>query len=757
MKKQNNEIEQISSIDFWTGISNSSYKLEEIPAFNPIADEYEYIRFWRTQKRRCIEGFWRSGKWMPGPLYFYVNFFHIKLQDKNSVSEILGLPWLRDIDWELFLLYEECRGFSGFADDPTYTCNRILGPEKERYKESGVFDLYMSKGLIREEDLEKTYMPAREYLRKVFIMDMGKPLYQNPAQNFISMQARGSGKSFSTAAIATHNFMFGGSVDYDYYLSKVAGGESPKSDTIVGAIDTKYSKPLIDKMIMGYENLPGKVSYLELDFPSPLYAGFSGSPRENKDFKNDLGSVVYHRTFRNNPLAGNAGRPNLWVIDEVGFFDILAESLAGVEGSQASQMQKRLVVWMLGTGGYMGGGSVNYVEHIFRNPRKYNCIAFEDEWEKRGEIGYFVPISHTNNLFKRGENLVTDVEPALKWEQGERDKRKGDRKKYAGHIINSPLVPSEVFLLTEGTVFPTVLLKDRLQDILGGKNRHVLDASYKGWMKLDKEGIPFMEVSDEAEPIRNFPIGKTRKGVEEDPKGAVELFLKPFRTEEGDVPWGRYIGGCDVVDKDASTTDSLPSLIIFDRLLNRIAAEYTGRTDSAKFFFEQSRRLAVYYNATIMYENSMIGMYTHFEQYNSLQYLADTPHQLRNPSTFKMHTNTSKGVAPGKKVNNTGIEWIANWLLEPVDNSGVILNLHTIDSPAILQELIKWNPEINADRVSALGMLFWHHETSNKVEKEEQENKISYLQSDFFARRGMLKDTNKSIERIADTAELERL
>ena len=112
-------------------ISNENYILKEIPNYHPELEYYERITFWQIQKRRCIEGYWVGGKWMPGPLYYYVNFHKILFEDDSSVAQALGLPWLRDIDWELFLCYEECRGFSGFSEDELHTCDRRYGPEKE--------------------------------------------------------------------------------------------------------------------------------------------------------------------------------------------------------------------------------------------------------------------------------------------------------------------------------------------------------------------------------------------------------------------------------------------------------------------------------------------------------------------------------------------------------------------------------------------------------------------------------------------------
>ena len=727
----------LTDIDFWNGVSNSLFKLGVIPGFNPVVDQYEYIDFWRTQKRRCIEGYWQSGKWMPGPLYYYINFFHIKGQSKTGIGEELILPWLRDYDWEAFLLYEEARGFSGFADDPKYTCNRKLGPELETIKEVGIFDTYVEHGLIRKEDLKKEYIPAREYLRTVFSRELGKPLYHNDAKNMISIQARGGGKSFGTAGIVGHNFSFGGATDYDQALGLSQAKTPPISDTIIGAIDTKYTQPLISKVRTGYEKMPGETEYLGQSFASPLYLGWKGSVAENKDFSNDNGSVVYHRTFRNNPLAGNAGRPNLVVLDEIGFFNILAESLAGIEGSQTSQIRKNLVVWMMGTGGYVDGGSVNYVENVFRDPLAYNCLAFDDVWEGRGKIGYFVPVTHSSNLFKKGENNITDYEAAKRYQEIEREKVKKDKKKYAGYIINAPLVPSEAFLITEGTVFPTIMLKDHLGDLLS-KRSYLIEESLKGWMKFDDQGQTFLEPTQDGHPIRNYPIGKNNKGVDEDPTGMVEIWYPPICMEDTLVPeWGRYIGGIDVVDKDISSTDSLFSIFIMDKLEDRLVAEFTGRTDSAAFVYEQARRLCIHYNASIMLEKNLPGLYTYFDKMRSTRYLAETPNQMRTSDTYKANTNTSKGINANATVIRDGLSMINDWLMEPRSMSDTSqLNLHTLQSPALIQEMIKYNPDGNFDRVSAMIMLMWHYNTEVKKIESRRREATSFLEHEYFANRG---------------------
>ena len=59
-------------------INNSVFKLDEIPNFHPISQIYQRSAFWKAEVRKCIEGYWHSGKWIPGELYYYINFHYIK-------------------------------------------------------------------------------------------------------------------------------------------------------------------------------------------------------------------------------------------------------------------------------------------------------------------------------------------------------------------------------------------------------------------------------------------------------------------------------------------------------------------------------------------------------------------------------------------------------------------------------------------------------------------------------------------------------
>ncbi|MCA9750544.1 MAG: hypothetical protein KC414_15645, partial [Romboutsia sp.] len=175
-------------------VSSSNFLLPEVPKLNPLS--MEYVTWWREQKRRCIDGYWVGGRYMPGPLYFYVNFWVIKLKKDKGKGEFIGRPMLRDLEWEKSYIFLEASWFSGFSDDDLYTCDEMYRPDVRKVNE----DLQV----IPRSNIE--YIPAREYLRKIHRKQLGKPLFRNQAKNVIDIEARGGGKDIlDTEVVITEN------------------------------------------------------------------------------------------------------------------------------------------------------------------------------------------------------------------------------------------------------------------------------------------------------------------------------------------------------------------------------------------------------------------------------------------------------------------------------------------------------------------------------------------------------------------------
>lgn len=194
---------------------------------------------------------------------------------------------------------------------------------------------------------------------------------------------------------------------------------------------------------------------------------------------------------------------------------------------------------------------------------------------------------------------------------------------------------------------------------------------------------------------------------------------------------------CDPYDDDDSSTDSLGSIFIMNTLTDRIVAEYTGRPQTAREFYEICRKLLIYYNAIANYENNKKGLFAYFDIKNCLHLLCDTPQILKDQqviSIIRSTGNTSKGTNATDKVNSHARRLIREYMLDQAYNKEAgITNTHVIPSIPLLSELIYWNADGNFDRVSALGMMLILKQDRAKIVIEEMEEENDKFQA-FFNR-----------------------
>ena len=361
------------------------------------------------------------------------------------------------------------------------------------------------------------------------------------------------------------------------------------------------------------------------------------------------------------------------------------------------------------------------------NPLGYNVYGIPNVYDKGASGGaksIFFLGEYMNRKGCYDKNGNSDVIKAVLEEVKERvfiKYNSTDPSTIAQRIAEHPMSIQEAVMRRDGTLFPVADLTDHLNYIESNKiewhRGHLVGELYQ-----DPEGnISFRPTDDD--PIRDFPLKDNRH------KGALEIYELP-KEVNGKVPSYRYVGGIDPIDDDHSTTVSLPSIFILDMFTDRIVAEYTGRPDFADDFYEICRRLAIFYNASLNYENDKKGLFTYFSNHHCTHLLCDTPDILRDVELVKssMYGNKSKGTNSGKQVNAYARRLIRDWLLMPVKQTKVELdehgdevekittvkNLQRLRGIALIKELIMWNPDINADRVSALGMLMIIRENNMK-------------------------------------------
>ena len=703
---------------------NPKLFLTDVPDLNPLS--YAYREYWGEERKKCIEGVWAGGRYMPGNLYFYINFWNILLNNKKdppSAPKKMGLPFLRDFEWEVSYGLMEARGFIGFEKEH---------PDIEyEVNEKGL--LLPKKGV--------------QHLLHNVDRDLGKPLYLNEAKNFAFMGSRGSGKSYLVSGMVIgHEFLFDGLKEYTEETKK----NPPTVEILIGAGDAKYSTDTLNKFLFGIDNLPGGVSAFNKYYPPPFYKRTTGSLQTGAknvyrhEYKKKDGnqwinkgtkSKIYHRTFKDNPYAANGTRTTYEIYEECGLFSNLAASYRASIDTQMNGSVKFGTMIFLGTGGDMEKGTQD-ASNIFTDPSAYECVEYEDIYEKRfKKIGYFIPYWKALNQYK-DENGETIKEKAQKYTNGIREKKKEKSTIiHDSHIQNNPDTVSEMFLSKKGNIFPTKELQDHL--IFIEKTRELRDKGTQGEFVVDTEGKLEWRPNPKLKPIQSYPVKE-----DDDITGCVVMYEPPYRDFEGNTPFGLYIAGTDPVDQDeAADSPSLMSTFIyktfqdFDNTYNIIVAEYTGRPERADMAYETTRRLLAYYNAQDLYENMLTGFKAYMQQKNCLHLLKQQPGILKKivPNT---KVTREYGIHMTKEIKQQMVIYIRDWLIEERglhEDGSSVLNLHKIYSVPLLQELIMYDGERNTDRVIALGLCIIAKEDNYLVKVKEET--VTVKNSDFFKKK----------------------
>lgn len=197
---------------------------------------------------------------------------------------------------------------------------------------------------------------------------------------------------------------------------------------------------------------------------------------------------------------------------------------------------------------------------------------------------------------------------------------------------------------------------------------------------------------------------------------------------------------CDPYDHDKAGTNSLGSTFIYKRFQNfesyydMLVAEYTGRPDTAEDYYENVRKLLMYYNARLLYENERKGIFPYFTQKHCDYLLADQP-DIINDIIGKSTVQRRKGIHMNVQIKDYGEGLIKEWLNEEFAPGKK--NLTKIMSEALLEELIQYNTKGNFDRVIALIMVMIYrlqmHNTYVK-KRDSDAKKINLFDKPLFSK-----------------------
>lgn len=569
-------------------------------------------------------------------------------------------------------------------------------------------------------------------------------LYNNfeGGQHCAELASRGKGKSFSLASILSHDFILGVNKIAHHRVMSVVTAYQKEYLTKDGVLNKfssmanfcaehtqfprKRLKSSMQEMtwIMGYKDV-------ELDVERGTLNNILGVSSKDDESK----------------LRGKRAAHIL--IEEFGTFPRLTDMYNVLTPSVEEGDIVFGQIYMLGTAGDNESDFAG-AQEIMYNPKGYRMYALPNVFDKnnqgRPNFVFFFP-GYVNRKGCYNEDGVSDVIKALIEILMNRYTKKynsSDPNTIIKVIAEVPITPAEAIVKTGVNMFPVTDLTERLQQL--DSNPREFDDVYTGELVVNKSGqIEFKPTS--AQPIREFPHKDNKI------EGGLEMFQLPEIDRATGRPFnGRYILGCDPYDDDASNTMSLGSVFVLDLWTDKIVAEYTGRPLFADDFYEVCRRLCLYYNGRMNYENNKKGLFSYFSKNNCTYLLTDQLEFLRDKQMIKEigYGNKAKGTNATLAINSYGRNLLRAWLLRPtvviqeVDGEPAevtIPALFTLRSRALIKELINYNSEGNFDRISSMGMLMLLREDKmityqGNISREKQEKASkNYLGNDPFFNR----------------------
>ena len=623
----------------------------------------EYFKYWDEQMDRCKYGYTADdGDFISGYNYFYLNFCPIQRIIYTTINNPDGSTKIKKT---------RDLQFPDFYD----------------------YDYYFFQAV---EDAE------------------------GEGKHLCALKSRRKGYSYKNAAMACRNYyLFAGSKTYIYASNKQYLTED-------GILTKAWDyMDFIDK-----NTAWGKKRSVNTQMRKR--AGFFTKDEYGNEIELGFKSEIIGVTLKDNPdvVRGKAGK--LIIFEEAGSFSELGAAWQIARPSVEQDGMAFGTMIAFGTGGDEDS-QFETLKDMFYNPDGYNCIGFDNIWDETPsdkKCGFFIP-QYTNMDFRddAGNRIYMDND-------GNTLRRKSveyilaERRKVIENATNSVAVdryvaehcitPQEACLEFGGNIFPKKELQEQLAKIR--INKSLSNMKQVGDLVWETDGSLKWVIKKHGD-ITHYPLKK-----DDDPTGSIVIWEHPMK----DAPIGLYILGVDPYDHDQSGTNSLGSTFVYKRFqdfenyYDIIVAEYTGRPSTAEEYYENLRKLAVYYNGRIMYENERKGLFPYFTAKHCDYLLADQP-DIISDIVGNTKVQRKKGCHMNKQIKQWGEGLIKDWLNE--EQAPGKKNLHNILSEPLLEELISYNDTGNFDRVMALMQVMIYREQlyNVKVKEKKKENKNRIL------------------------------
>lgn len=634
----------------------------------------DYIQYWEQETNRCLNGYVADdGDSITGYHYFYLNYSPImKLKEKEYIDRYGNVRRKR----------ERVLSFPDFWDYDYYYFNAIEQAEQE-------------------------------------------------GKHMATLKCRQRGYSFKGASMLVRNYeLIPGSKNFAVASEQkflVGDGLLTKAWQIMDFVDkhTEWSKQRLTSTRM------------------ERVSGFKITDEFGKQTEQGYLSSITGITLKNDPERLRGTRGKLVLFEEGGKFPNL-ETAWRIE-QPAVETDDGVAFGLLclfGTGG-TEGGSFDGLKNIFYNPKAFNVLSFPNIWDdgqEQTECGFFVPAwSNLQSFDDKGNQIFMDQfgnslkDKAIEELINQRNVIKdggASQTSIDRFVSERPLKPQEAVLELGKNIFPRKLLMDQLTRIRTNTKirnmKHIVDLSWNGNGEVQA-------TEKKSGDITTYHLKKDDK-----PNGSVVIWEYPIP----DAPFGLYIGGCDPYDHDSSFTNSLGSTFIFKRVRageawnDVIVAEYTGRPDTAEEYYENVRKLLIFYNARLLFENERKGIYPYFTNKHCDYLLADQPDKIITEVFKDSKVQRRKGCHMTKAIREYGEGLILEWLMDEYEPGHP--NVERVYSEALIEELIENDGIKNVDRVIALCMVMIYREELYQIKvsaAKEQNKQVELFELPLFSQQ----------------------
>ncbi len=584
----------------------------------------------------------------------------------------------------------------------------ILGLNEKTGKKSKIFPRFI--------DLDYEFFHMVEYCR----------LHQ---KSLVAVKGRRQGWSYKAAAICTHEFYF-----------------YPDSKAVIGAFFSSFSQNTMNMVVDNSNFINTNTEFRKQrnpdlkDFIKARYQATISGVKVWKGFNSEVRAI----SFKDNPTAAVGLSASWLILDEAGVFNNITDTYGYTEPLIKDGSTYTGVALIFGSSGDMDSGS-KYFYEMFTNPEKYNMLDFEDPFNPNSRIGFFSSATKgrlglcLNPDSKWYRKHMVDEDGNSNYEAAQddidflRSKAKHGLDPKAIHNITTqfPCTWKEAFLRNKGNVFGSPEMLEWLGHLENTPS--LRGQAQKGELFFD-EGTVKWRPSNELNYITDFPLRKDPKSGESfSTDSCVVIWEHPEKQDNGEIPNYLYIAGCDPYDQDKSESGSLGSFFVYkrfyraDRTHDIIVAEYTSRPDTAEQFYENCRKLCIYYNSKVLYENQLKGLKVYFEQKNALQYMCEQPGIIRDivkdsrvQRGYGIHMN--RGTNGSSGIKDQCELYLKKWLYEEVsgETEGTkVCRFQTIKSIPLLKELIAYDRDINTDRVIAVMLCVLQTYELHRIHVEE--------------------------------------